>query len=72
MKDSSYNLFQILKKNFSMFVGSEKKLKDGLKVGQNAGFCYQLSTNFTGKIAKKFLMILIKKELHRSEKLTKG
>ena len=41
-----------------MFVGSEKKLLDGLKVG--AAGCISATTNFTGQLQKKFLMIFIK------------
>ena len=52
MKDSTGNLWENFKmENFSMFVGSEKKLLDGLKVG--AAGCISATTNFTGKIAKK-------------------
>ena len=52
MKDSTGNLWDNFKsKNFSMFVGSEKKLLDGLKVGV-AG-CISATTNVTGSLAKK-------------------
>ena len=52
MKDSTGNLWDNFKaENFSMFVGSEKKLLDGLKVGV-AG-CISATTNVTGPLAKK-------------------
>ena len=52
MKDSTGNLWDNFKsKNFSMFVGSEKKLLNGLKVGV-AG-CISATTNVTGSVAKK-------------------
>jgi len=52
MKDSTGNLWDNFKaKNFSMFVGSEKKLLEGLKLG--ASGCISATTNVTGKIAKK-------------------
>ena len=52
MKDSTGNLWDNFKvKNFSMFVGSEKKLLNGLKVG--AAGCISATTNVTGSIAKK-------------------
>ena len=52
MKDSTGNLWDNFKeKNFSMFVGSEKKLLDGLKKG--AAGCISATTNVTGSIAKK-------------------
>ncbi len=52
MKDSTGNLWDNFKaKNFSMFVGSEKKLLDGLKVG--AAGCISATTNVTGSVAKK-------------------
>ena len=52
MKDSTGNLWDNFKaKNFSMFVGSEKKLLDGLKVG--AAGCISATTNVTGSLAKK-------------------
>ena len=52
MKDSTGNLWDNFKaKNFSMFVGSEKKLLDGLKVG--AAGCISATTNITGIVAKK-------------------
>ncbi len=52
MKDSTGNLWNNFKaKNFSMFVGSEKKLLDGLKLG--AAGCISATTNVTGKIAKQ-------------------
>jgi len=52
MKDSTGNLWDNFKaENFSMFVGSEKKLLDGLKVGV-AG-CISATTNVTGSLAKK-------------------
>ena len=52
MKDSTGNLWNNFKeKNFSMFVGSEKKLLDGLKVG--AAGCISATTNLTGLLAKK-------------------
>ena len=52
MKDSTGNLWDNFKaKNFSMFVGSEKKLLDGLKLG--AAGCISATTNVTGSLAKK-------------------
>ena len=52
MKDSTGNLWDNLKvKNFSMFVGSEKKLLNGLKAG--AAGCISATTNVTGAIARK-------------------
>ena len=52
MKDSTGNLWDSFKaQNFSMFVGSEKKLLNGLKVG--AAGCISATTNVTGSIAKK-------------------
>ena len=52
MKDSTGNLWDNFKmENFAMFVGSEKKLLDGLKIG--AAGCISATTNFTGKVAKK-------------------
>ncbi len=52
MKDSTGNLWNNFKsKNFSMFVGSEKKLLDGLKLG--AAGCISATTNVTGSLAKK-------------------
>ena len=52
MKDSTGNLWDKIKlKNFSMFVGSEKKLLNGLKVG--AAGCISATTNVTGSLAKK-------------------
>ena len=52
MKDSTGNLWNNFKaKNFSMFVGSEKKLLDGLKIG--AAGCISATTNVTGSLAKK-------------------
>ncbi len=52
MKDSTGNLWDNFKaKNFSMFVGSEKKLLDGLKLG--AAGCISATTNITGLLAKK-------------------
>ena len=52
MKDSTGNLWNNFKaKNFSMFVGSEKKLLDGLKAG--AAGCISATTNVTGSLAKK-------------------
>ncbi len=52
MKDSTGNLWDNFKaKNFSMFVGSEKKLLSGLK--QGAAGCISATTNVTGSIAKK-------------------
>ena len=52
MKDSTGNLWENFKaKNFSMFVGSEKKLLNGLKVG--AAGCISATTNVTGTLAKK-------------------
>ena len=41
-----------------MFVGSEKKLIDNLKIG-GAG-CISATTNFSGSLQKKFMMILKK------------
>ena len=52
MKDSTGNLWDNFKaKNFSMFVGREKKLLDGLKAG--AVGCISATTNVTGSVAKK-------------------
>ena len=52
MKDSTGNLWDNFKsKNFSMFVGSEKKLLEGLKLG--AAGCISATTNVTGSLAKK-------------------
>ncbi len=52
MKDSTGNLWENFKsKNFSMFVGSEKKLLDGLKLG--CAGCISATTNVTGSLAKK-------------------
>ena len=52
MKDSTGNLWNNFKaKDFSMFVGSEKKLLDGLKAG--AVGCISATTNVTGSLAKK-------------------
>jgi len=52
MKDSTGNLWDNFKaKNFSMFVGSEKKLLNGLKTG--AAGCISATTNVTGSLAKK-------------------
>ena len=52
MKDSTGNLWDNFKaENFSMFVGSEKKLLDNLKVG-GAG-CISATTNFSGSLARK-------------------
>ena len=52
MKDSTGNLWDNFKaKNFSMFVGSEKKLLNGLKLG--AAGCISATTNVTGVLAKK-------------------
>ena len=52
MKDSTGNLWDNFKaENFSMFVGSEKKLLDGLKLG--AAGCISATTNVTGTLAKK-------------------
>ena len=52
MKDSTGNLWNNFKsKNFSMFVGSEKKLTDNLKIG-GAGVI-SATTNFSGSLAKK-------------------
>ena len=52
MKDSTGNLWENFKaENFSMFVGSEKKLLDGLRVG--AVGCISATTNVTGSLAKK-------------------
>ncbi len=52
MKDSTGNLWDNFKaKNFSMFVGSEKKLLNGLKMG--AAGCISATTNVTGLVAKK-------------------
>ena len=52
MKDSTGNLWENFKaENFSMFVGSEKKLLDGLKAG--AVGCISATTNVTGSLAKK-------------------
>ena len=52
MKDSTGNLWNNFKsKNFSMFVGSEKKLIDNLRIG-GAGVI-SATTNFSGLLAKK-------------------
>ena len=52
MKDSTGNLWDKFKaENFSMFVGSEKKLIDNLKIG-GAGVI-SATTNFSGLLAKK-------------------
>ena len=52
MKDSTGNLWDNFKaKNFSMFVGSEKKLTDNLKIG-GAGVI-SATTNFSASLAKK-------------------
>ena len=52
MKDSTGNLWDSFKaQNFSMFVGSEKKLLNGLKLG--AAGCISATTNVTGSLAKK-------------------
>tara|TARA_Y100001970_G_scaffold260026_1_gene341649 strand:+ start:666 stop:1556 length:891 start_codon:yes stop_codon:yes gene_type:complete len=52
MKDSTGNLWNNFKaENFSMFVGSEKKLLDGLRLG--AAGCISATTNITGSLAKK-------------------
>jgi len=52
MKDSTGNLWDNFKaENFSMFVGSEKKLLNGLRVG--AAGCISATTNVTGSVAKK-------------------
>ena len=52
MKDSTGNLWDNFKvENFSMFVGSEKKLLDGLKLGVSG--CISATTNVTGSLAKK-------------------
>ncbi len=52
MKDSTGNLWNTFKsENFSMFVGSEKKLLDGLKLG--AAGCISATTNVTGTVARK-------------------
>ena len=52
MKDSTGNLWDNFSaKNFSMFVGSEKKLLDGLR--QNVAGCISATTNFSAALAKK-------------------
>ena len=52
MKDSSGNLWDNLKiPNFSMFVGSERKLLQGLKVGCVG--CISATTNVTHSLAKQ-------------------
>ena len=52
MKDSTGNLWNNFKsKNFSMFVGSEKKLLDNLKLG-GAGVI-SATTQFSGSLARK-------------------
>ena len=52
MKDSSGNLWNNFKaENFSMFVGSEKKLLDNLKI--NGAGCISATTNFSGSLARK-------------------
>ena len=56
MKDSTGNLWDNFKaENFSMFVGSEKNYWKDLKLG--AAGCISATTNVTGSLAKKFLMI---------------
>ena len=51
-KDSSYNLFEILKlKNFLMFPGSEAKLLKGLKLGCSG--CISAVTNVTHSLARQ-------------------
>ena len=55
MKDSTGNLWDNFSaKNFSMFVGSEKKLLDGLR--QNVAGCISATTNFSAALAKKSLV----------------
>ena len=51
MKDSTGNLWDNFKaENFSMFVGSEKKLLDGLKLGASwMYFCHNKCYRFFGK-----------------------
>ena len=52
MKDSTGNLWNNFKaENFSMFVGSEKKLLDNLKLG-GAGVI-SATTQFSGSLARK-------------------
>ena len=52
MKDSTGNLWDNFKaENFSMFVGSEKKLLDNLEAG-GAG-CISATTNFSSSLARK-------------------
>ena len=52
MKDSTGNLWDKFKaENFSMFVGSEKKLTDNLKI--NGAGVISATTNFSGSLAKK-------------------
>ena len=51
-KDSSYNLFEILKiPNFKIFPGSEAKLLKGLELGCNG--CISAVTNVTHSLARK-------------------
>ena len=51
-KDSSYNLFEVLKlKNFLMFPGSEAKLLKGLKIGCSG--CISAVTNVTHSLARQ-------------------
>ena len=52
LKDSSYNLFEILKiENFSMMPGSESKLLKGLKLGCSG--IITATCNVTSKLARK-------------------
>ncbi len=70
MKDSTGNLWDNFKaKNFSMFVGSEKKLLEGLKLG--ASGCISATTNVTGKIAKKVFDEFCKSGKSANDKILK-
>ena len=70
MKDSTGNLWDNFKaKNFSMFVGSEKKLLEGLKLG--ASGCISATTNVTGKIAKKVFEEFCKSGKSPNDKILK-
>ncbi len=64
VKDSSYNLFEILKiKNFSIFPGSEAKLLKGLELGCHG--VITATTNVTGHLARK-----IYDNFHSNEELS--
>ena len=70
-KDSSYNLFEILKlPNFLMFPGSEAKLLKGLKLGCSG--CISAVTNVTHSLARKvFDDFENKKKQSKNEQLIK-